>query len=366
MSFKALDAEPRRVLVNMTQLYEVYLSLLAEQRSYRGSMKWIKRGNRQYLFRQRNSRGDGKSLGPRNARAEDTYRRFHQRKAELAERERQLSEEIRRQAKYCVAADVNRVPRISADIIRQVDRAKVGRDALLVVGTHAMYAYENMAGVQFSSDLMTTLDIDLLWDAKRRLKLVGVHPQEGLMAILRKVDRSFERLPKRTFQATNNRGFLVDLIKPPPKPVHVPEPLSIGASEGDLVAAEIHGLSWLYALPAVHHVVVGANGMPLVLSAPDPRAFAAHKLWVSKRADRNPSKKQRDWQQGVAVAQLVKGYLQAYPMDDDSLRGLPEKLRDLLQQAVAGEDDNENWNRNRNDAPKPPAAAVPDEEASFP
>jgi hypothetical protein len=37
--------------------------------------------------------------------------------------------------------------------------------------------------------------------------------------------------------------------------------------------------------------VIAQDGMPAPIVSPDPRAFAIHKMWLSKQDDRDPAKK---------------------------------------------------------------------------
>ena len=326
MYISPLDENARRILIDASQLYKACLEVDKEYRKYRGGMKWIKRNGREYLFRQRNSRGDGRSLGARNEQTENTYRQFHARKGELSNKRKSLLNELKRQGRFCIAAGVNRAPKIAADIVREVHRAKSGGSALIVIGTNALYAYENMAGVRFESGLLATRDIDLMWDADSKLSLAGLDQDEGLLALLKKADKTFDRLPKATYRAVNEKGYLVDLIKPASKTIQKTTRSTITGNKNDLIAAEIRNLDWLYAAPPVSAVVIGSDGAPAVFDVPDPRVFAAHKLWLSELPERDPMKKTRDRQQGLMVLQLLKEYLAAYVFDKTLLRGLPESL----------------------------------------
>jgi hypothetical protein len=62
--------------------------------------------------------------------------------------------------------------------------------------------------------------------------------------------------------------------------------------------------------------------------APDPRVWAAHKLWLSRRSDREPLKRQRDAAQAKAVDALVANYLTHLPFDAEELRMLPKEVVD--------------------------------------
>lgn len=73
MNINEINENSRRILIDVSQLYEAYLSTDSEYRGYRGTMRWKKVSGKEYLFRQRNSRGDGKSLGARDAQTQEIY-----------------------------------------------------------------------------------------------------------------------------------------------------------------------------------------------------------------------------------------------------------------------------------------------------
>ncbi|AZO41776.1 hypothetical protein EJ076_12145 [Mesorhizobium sp. M7D.F.Ca.US.005.01.1.1] len=94
-------------------------------------------------------------------------------------------------------------------------------------------------------------------------------------------------------------------------------------ADDELVAVEIAGLAWLENTPAFEAIAIDEKGGPLRLVVPDPRIFAAHKFWVSKRADREPIKRRRDLAQAQAVAGLTTQYLKHLPYEASELRALP-------------------------------------------
>ena len=92
----------------------------------------------------------------------------------------------------------------------------LGRN-IMVVGTNSLYAFEAAGGVFFENPILASKDMDLLRDTRGRLSFVADMDSEraGLMGILRKADRSFEP----SIRTVNRNGYLVDLIKPIPKPI---------------------------------------------------------------------------------------------------------------------------------------------------
>ena len=269
-------------------------------------MHWKKVKGRDYLFRSRDRFGYGKSLGLRSPETELVYREFHENKTHFQQNLREVQGRLKEHARFCKAARIARVPRIVGSILRLLDTQKLLGSNLQVVGTNALYAYEAAGGVFFDSGLMATQDMDILWDVRSRLQLHADQriDGKGLLSILQQADPSFELIRKRSFRAVNRKGYMVDLLKPEPKPVHRLEKRRMGAN-GDMEAAEMRNLQWLVSSPKFTQDVIGDDGYPATMVAPDPRAFALHKLWLSRQADREPIKRKRDRDQAIAVCRLV-------------------------------------------------------------
>ncbi|MET3795026.1 GSU2403 family nucleotidyltransferase fold protein [Aquamicrobium terrae] len=58
----------------------------------------------------------------------------------------------------------------------------------------------------------------------------------------------------------------------------------------------------------------------------DPRVFAAHKLWVSKRADREPVKRRRDLAQAKVMAQFTASHFDHLPYEANAVRSPPKAV----------------------------------------
>jgi hypothetical protein len=338
-SFYEMTGDQRRIFLDSTQLHHAYLQAAAKSRGYRGGMHWKKAKGRDYLFRSRDRFGYGKSLGPRSQKTELIYREFHENKAHFQQKLRELRGRLKEQARFCKAARIARVPRIVGSILRLLDTHKLPGTNLQVVGTNALYAYEAAAGIFFDSGLMATQDMDILWDVRSRLQLHADQKigGEGLLPILQQADPSFELIRKRGFRAVNRKGYMVDLLKPEPKPAHLVEKRRMGA-DGDLEAAEIRNLHWLVSSPRFTQDVIGDDGYPAAMVAPDPRAFALHKLWLSRQADREPIKRQRDKDQAIAVCRLVIQYLPHLRFQPAELKMFPKSVVSAATAEIAGTD----------------------------
>ena len=325
MSFQELDGERTRRLIDAEQRYSTYRDALRKlHQSYRGSMRWKRVKDGDYLYHTVDK--IAKSLGPRTAETEKMESAFNDGRRRLRARRDTLLAKIETEARVDRAMGLGRAPARVANILRRLDRNGLLGKGISVVGTNAIYAYERLGGGYFSSDLLATGDIDLLFDGRRRLRLIGpAQKVDGLAGLLRKVDASFEVVAPGAFRAANDEGFMVDLIQPMQAAAG-----DIRAALGDrddLQAAEVHGLAWLQNVPQVERIILDERAMPFVISAPDPRAFALHKLWLSERSDRDPAKARRDYEQARLVAMIVDRYLVDRNFDDPALLGIPAALR---------------------------------------
>ncbi len=174
------------------------------------------------------------------------------------------------------------------------------------------------------------------WNSSGRpsRKTVGGLPPTGRMIdLLKKSDSSFRRVGRQPFRAVNRDEYMVDLFKPRPMSVLATEPTRLG-DVSDLEAAEIGNLEWLVSSPKFSQVVIGNNGYPAAMVCPDPRAFAVHKIWMSRRTDRDPLKKQRDRDQALTVAWIVNRHLPQYEFSSSELKMFPKAIVDNARRDI--------------------------------
>lgn len=329
--FEELDGDQARELVNTRQRHRALAKALRRVEGYRGSMSFADRSGAQYLLRDYYDPVSGvrkqKSLGRRDPETEAVAAEFVTGKKEAGERLKKAQETLRRQAGVNRALGLGRVPEIGARIVRSLDAAGLLGRGLRVIGTNALFAYEAAAGVHLGSEVLTTEDIDVLFDARARLRFAVEEDvaDRTLMGLLRRIDGTFERT-EAAFQARNATGYLVDLVRPVRTPPWRLEEGSVSKNPEDLTAVEIGGLVWHESAPAFESLAIDVKGAPVRLVAPDPRAFAVHKLWLSQRPDRNPLKRRRDEAQARAAAALTSRYLTHLPFDPAVLRSFPKPL----------------------------------------
>ena len=314
--FKEISDNQRRVYLDAVQLHEAFISAFQKSRSYRGGMHWKKAKGRQYLFKTRDRYGYGESLGPRSAETEKILADFQKAKKEAKNRLASLKSRLKEQSRFCKAAMIQRVPKIVTRVLRVLDQRNLLGQNIFVIGTNAMYAYEAAAGVFLDRPLTATRDMDILWDVRPKLTLFAEDETDpiDLIDVLRKADKSFEPVAPGSFRAVNRDGYMVDLIKPESKSLVRNEPVRMGGPD-DLKAAEIRSLHWLISSPKFSQVIIGDDGYPVSMVVPDPRAFSIHKVWLSEQADREPVKKKRDDDQGLAIALLVIKYMPQYKFE---------------------------------------------------
>ncbi len=326
---KPLTNQQRLHLVNSEQLYENYRAALRHAAAHTYGMRWKTVRGVEYLFRDSDARGNGKSLGPRSAETEAILASFLQGREAANERLAGIRAALDEQARLNKALRLSRVPRVIARILRELDAAGLYK-SFTVLGTQALFGYEAAGGVQFLTELLASGDIDLLYDHRHKMTLVsGKLDGQGLLGLLKRADRSFECIRKRGFRAANAGQFMVDLIVPP-RGMQVSDPVSF--ADDDLVAAEVPCLQLLLNAPKLDTVAIDETGWPTPLRVPDPRAFALHKAWLANRPDRDAIKKPRDLAQARAVAALVREYMPHLPFGEaiSSLHGDVRGLVDVL------------------------------------
>ena len=328
-----LSNDQRKAYIDSSQVFESWREAVQRLLSYRHGMVWKKSGEYEYLFRLNGSTGYGKPLGRRSPETEKILANFQSARQEARERVKLLRDRLDTFAKINKFYRLDRVPEVVGKILRKLDRlGLLGKD-ILVLGTHCLFAYEAAAGVQIDPELTASGDVDLLVDTRKSLSL-AIAPKfrhiDGLMGMLRSIDRSFQPLREGSFRAVNSDKFMVDLLAPA-STLKTRQSLKIG--EDDLTGLEIQGLQWLENAPRFESVAIDQSGWPVRMVVPDPRAFAAHKLWVADQPDRSRLKSPRDRDQARVVLSMVDRYFPHLPLDDQSLQMFPAQMRNTERPA---------------------------------
>ena len=320
---RPLSDQQRLFLVESDQLYRAWREVRWRQMEYRYGMRWKNVAGKDYLVRLHDAEGRGRSLGPRSAKTEEIYLEFQQGRQAAQERFDGLKARLALQSRLNRASRLGRMPQIVAEILQGLDAVQALSE-LRVVGTHALFAYEAIAAVEFKMDLLASGDVDLLYDQRQQISILAKKfDGYGLLGMLKRIDKSFEIQSKSRFRAVNKDGFMVDLItQDKGMNAKKPEPMA----SNDLEMIEVPNLEWLANSPRVEVVVISSKGEPVLMPVPDPRAFMIHKAWLSKQHDREPVKKQRDRDQAMMVLQLLNEHLPQFPLEQSEMKYFPKRV----------------------------------------
>lgn len=275
---------------------------------YAGSMFWREANGTSYLIR---STADSKqkSLGPKTKENADAVGKFSLNKAEAEGRVKSLKSELEMHQKINKAMRVGRTPNLVTSIINAVHDAQLDAH-FMVIGTHALYAYETAAGVTIPNDAMATQDIDLLFDTRKHLKFFTQMKRldTSFLDLLKKVDKSFQLRADQRYTAVNDKGFEIDVVRRMAGDVD-PHPMRLSDDEDDFWAVQIPSGNHLLGARPFEQVVVSTHGQMAKMKTVHPLDFARIKQAMGLSATRDPLKAPKDLLQASLVRQLVSEYL---------------------------------------------------------
>jgi hypothetical protein len=283
----------------------------------RGSMLWRELRGKSTLIRT-SSNSAQKSLGPRSDETEAMYASFMARKKSAEERLKALKAQLTTQQRLNRALRVGRVPNVVVGVLNALESMGV-QENFMVVGTHALYAYETAAGVRIAEEAMATRDVDMLFDTRKHIAFFTAMKKldSSLIGVLRKVDPSFEVVDDQLYTARNQDGFEVDIIRRAAKDTD-PHPLRMSDEEDDFWAVQVSMGERLQSARRMDQVVVGTSGEMALMRTIHPLDFARIKLDLSKQAGRDPNKSGKDALQSRIVTELVNEYLPQFLLATDS------------------------------------------------
>ena len=274
----------------------------------RGGMFWRELRGKPTLIRT-SAGGAQKSMGLRNAETEAIYASFMARKQSAEERWKALKAQRDTQQRLNRALRVGRVPNVVVGVINALE--SIGLQAhFLVVGTHALYAYETAAGVRIAEAAMATRDVDMLFDTRKRIAFFTAMKKldSSLIGVLRKVDPSFEVVAEQRYTARNQDGFEVDIIRRVANHTD-PHPLRMSDAQDDVWAVQVSMGEKLQSARRLDQVVVATSGEMALMRTIHPLDFARIKLGLSQQLGRDPNKRGKDALQSRIVTELVNEYL---------------------------------------------------------
>lgn len=308
--FVELEERQLRQLSDADASWRNFLRARKEAAEVRGSMKWKTVDGRTYLIRV-SSAGAETSLGPRDERTQTVFEAFHARKAPAQARLKAMKATVDEQRRLNRAFRVGRTPLVVVRSLAAIDEAGLA-DQFLVVGTHALYAYETAAGVRVEAGAVATRDLDLLFEADK-LRAYTARLKQGdaksLINIFRRADPTFRVVRDRLQTAVNDAGFEIDIIRRRATGKD-PHPMRMSDDEDDFWAVQADQGGSLGSGRKFEHLVVAANGEMATMRTVHPSEFARLKLELSTRTGRDPLKAPKDRLQAEVVQVLWDRYLQ--------------------------------------------------------
>ena len=172
---KAINGEMIRDAIDARDRFDLLREAQSElAHSYKGMMAFESRSGRDYLIRIIPGRSkQRKSMGVRSSETEEIFSQFKNGKSRVKERISSLRKQLEERAPVLVARGLGRMPLLPARVLRKLDQVGVLGQGLTVLGTNALYAYEAASGVQIESAMLATGDVDVLYDARRKLVIGG-------------------------------------------------------------------------------------------------------------------------------------------------------------------------------------------------
>lgn len=293
----------------------------------RGGMFWREVSGGRYLIR--TSRlGAQTSLGRESDETRAIHDRFIARKTANADRLAAIQARFDEQQRLNRALRVGRVPTVVVKVLNALERAGFA-DHFMVIGTHALYAYESAAGVRFESGAMATVDVDLLFDANRHMTFFSQmkQSQASLIGLLQQADKTFERLDDRKETARNQQGFEVDVIRRVAR-AGDPNPLRMSDDEGDVWAVQADSGSRILGSPRFSQMVVAVTGEMAMMHTMQPLDFVAVKRSLASSPSREPLKRRKDALQAELVDELVRSRLPQYLRGPEAAVGRDQNVED--------------------------------------
>jgi hypothetical protein len=293
-----------RQAIDSEAIFLEWLRVAKEAKKFSGGMYFKREGAYEYLVKtfpnNRQSR-----LGTRDEKTEEMLRAFTEAKQSVDARQRSLRERLVEAERLNKALRVGRVPNLVVDVLNQFELSGLG-EHFTVVGTHALYAYETAASVRIEAGALATQDVDLLWDARKRVQFASTMSQldSSLLKLLQRADPSFQRMEGQLESAINDKGFMVDFIRRMAADGD-PHPFRFTEDEGDLWPVQAQRAEDFLNTPRYDRVVFSNTGRMALMRTVSPAVFVAFKRWMAGLDNRGAGKRRRDQLQADIVQELL-------------------------------------------------------------
>lgn len=305
MDYIPLSDNAARQVIDSTTIFDEFVRVKAQARPYTGGMYWKHQGEYEYLVKTSPDNRQ-RRVGPRSPETEKIHAEFTVRKRELEARLKSLRGALTDAERLNKALKAGRVPSVVVSVLQTLEDAGLGQH-FTVVGTHALYAYETAAGVRIVQGALATMDVDLLWDARQRVRFITDLGKldSSMLRVLQRADATFLRKEGQAETAINAKGFEVDFLRRQPEGDD-PHPFRFSDDEDDLWPVQAVRASVLTNAPRFDHVVISATGRMTLMRTIAPESFVEFKRWMAAKVpQRLESKRRRDLRQADIVQTLL-------------------------------------------------------------
>jgi hypothetical protein len=310
------DDTQLRALIDLQDAYEATLGLWRDLDRHAGRMNWKTISGRDYLYHVHGHEGVGRSLGPRSPDTEARFEAFRKGKQETKAQLAATEPDMRRAAAVYVAVGLPVVDSWAAKLFQHLDREGLMGSRVLVVGTNAMPAYQIEAQQRMATRIHATRDTDLAWRGG------GGSEDAVLWPAIREFDPTFRVNAERPFQAIGRGSREIEVLA-------APSVMATLKQEPFLPVPDLIEQEWLLLGEPVRQVICALDRTPCGVVAPDPRFFALHKAWLSRKPQRDPRKAPKD----ILQARLVWTWLThmpRYPLDERFRTAVPGELKPFM------------------------------------
>lgn len=305
MSFRPLSDNAARQVIDSEAIWSEFQLAKESAKPYVGGLYWKKEGAYEYLVRtlpgNRRER-----LGPRSPELELLFQNFHAQKEATKRRLSALSEALNEAQRLNKALRVGRVPDSVVKLLNCFQEIGMS-ESMVVVGTHALFAYESSAGVRILPDTPSARGVDPLGDARRRVTLLvgnDLH-SENLLSALKQVDGSYRvRGEGRENECiVNSKGFEVAFIHLSTAYIPIQSNQLVG-SPGN--GAPSTGLVNKELLPSYRQIVISSTGKMATMRVLTPEAYVDFCMALAIRESRAPEDRSRDLAQRTVVREMLE------------------------------------------------------------
>jgi len=312
MLYLPISDTAARQIIDASTIFEEWRRAEALARPYSGGMYFKKEGEYEYLVKTHpNNRQE--RMGRRSPETEKILERFTAKKQEAEGRRKSLLGALREAQRMNKALKAGRVPDKVVSVLNALDEAGLS-EHFTVVGTHALYAYEAAASVRIVPGALSTQDVDLLWDARRRVQFLTTMGRldKSMLQVLQTAEPSFRRKDGQAETAIDDKGFEVDFLRRE-RTDGDPYPFRFTDDEEDIWPVQAERAAVLTSAPRFEHLVISSTGRMALMRTIDPTAFVEFKRWRAASASHRPAaKRRRDVLQAEIVQKLLdEGLLSA-------------------------------------------------------